>query len=340
MNQPLLSTPNNGQSMQSQKGFALMLVLWMAVLLSIVAAGFAGTVRSEAKIARNTLSMAQAQAAADAAVHRALFDLYKFTNQDEIWKSDGAWHDWTYGEAQVRVRMLNESGKIDINTANDQLLRGLFRSVGVDDEQQQARLVEAMRDWQDGDSLKRLNGAEETEYSAAGLTYKPANAPFQTVEELQLVLGMTPNLFKKILPVITVYSRQPGLNTQIATREALLAIPNVTPEQIDTYISQRESARAAKQPLPPFPAGGFVAGGGNALAVSIVAEAKVEDGAQFVRDAVVFTSPGNVKRPYAFLAWREGATTSATTIGSNDASAVNSATPASQQATPTSGAPR
>jgi general secretion pathway protein K len=304
---------------QSQSGFALVVVLWLAVLLSLLAAGFNSTVRSEARVARNTMSQAQAQAAADAGVHRGLFDLFKFTNQDEVWKPDGAWHEIVYGDAQVRVRMLNESGKIDVNTANEQLLRGLFKSVGVADETEVSRLVDAIKDWQDNDSLKRLNGAEELDYSAAGLNYKPANAPFQTIEELNLVLGMTPSLFRRIQPIITVYSRQPGLNVQIAPREALLAIPNITVEQVDTFIAQREAARAAKQPVPPFPAVGFFVGGGNALAVSLVAEAKMPDGTTFVRDAVVFTSPGNIKRPYSFLAWREGATTSATTISDNAA---------------------
>jgi general secretion pathway protein K len=298
-----------------QRGFALVLVLWMVVILSVIAAGFNGTLRSEARVARNNLSIAQAQAAADAAVHRAMFDLYKFTNQDEVWKPDGTWHDWSYGDAQVRIRMLNESGKIDINTANDQLLRGVFRSVGLVDENEISRLVDAIRDWQDGDSLKRLSGAEEPDYSAAGLTYKPANAPFQTIEELNLVLGITPDLYKKIQPIITIYSRQPGLNTQIAPREALLAIPNITVEQVDTYIAQREAARAAKQPPPPLPATGFFVGGGNALAVSIVAQVQLEDGTQFERDAVVYTSPGNLKRPYSFLAWREGSSTSAFSLG-------------------------
>jgi general secretion pathway protein K len=287
-----------------EQGLALILVLWIIVVLALIAGHFGYAMRTELKVARNTVAQAQAEAVADAAVHRALFDLYKFSNQDEVWKRDGLWHDWEFAGAKARVRLLDESGKIDINTASDALLRGLLQSVGVEEADLDKRL-DAMRDWIDPDNLKRMNGAEEPEYQAAGLPYKPANAWFQSIEELQLVLGFTPALFQRLANVITVYSRQPGLNVQIAAREALLAVPGLTAEQVDQYVGERERARAEKRPLPPFPAPGFAAAG-LSLAVSIRAEVTLPDGSTFVRDAVVKTYPGDPKRPYAFLSWREG----------------------------------
>ena len=70
-------------------------------------------------------------------------------------------------------------------------------------------------DWRDADDLKRPNGAEEPEYRAAGLDYKPANAPFQAIEELQLVLGMRPDIYRRLAPSITVFSRSPGVNAPL-----------------------------------------------------------------------------------------------------------------------------
>ena len=47
-----------------QSGVALVLVLWVITLLSVIAGNFAFSMRGEAKIARNLISTAQAQALA------------------------------------------------------------------------------------------------------------------------------------------------------------------------------------------------------------------------------------------------------------------------------------
>jgi general secretion pathway protein K len=203
----------------------------------------------------------------------------------------------------VRIVLRDESGKIDINTAADALLRGLLLSVGLTDEEA-AKMLDAILDWRDADSLKRVNGAEENEYRAAGLTYKPANAPFQAIEELQLVLGMRPQIYSRLAPLITVYSRSPGVNTQLASREVLLAIPGVTAQIADEFIAQREAALAAGLPGPLLKEGTAF----NAqltMAASIRSEARLDDGTVFVRDAVALLRP-TPRKPVTFLAWREG----------------------------------
>ena len=172
-----------------------------------------------------------------------MHDLYR-QNLKDVWKRDGTPHDWNFDGIPVRVIVRDESAKIDINTASDPLLRSLLVSVGLRDDEATA-LLDAILDWRDADSLKRLNGAEEADYAAAGLPYKPANAPFQAIEELQLVLGMRPHIYRRIAPSITVFSRQPGLNAQVAGRDALLAIPGITAQIVDDFIAQREAAVAA-----------------------------------------------------------------------------------------------
>src|ERR1700704_6481478 len=59
----------------SQRGIALIAVLWLTVLLTVIASGFAYSMRGEALAARNTMSLAQARAAADGAVERMAFEL-------------------------------------------------------------------------------------------------------------------------------------------------------------------------------------------------------------------------------------------------------------------------
>jgi general secretion pathway protein K len=287
---------------RAQSGVALVLVLWVSILLLVIASSFIIERRTEAMVVVNSVSMARAEGAADAGVYRAVYDGYRTDNGPDMWKRDGTRYDWNFDGIPVRVELRDESAKIDINTANDALLRGLFLSVGLTDDEATA-LVDAVLDWRDADDFKRPHGAEAADYQAAGLPYKPANAPFQAIEELQLVLGMRPEIYRRIAPSITVFSRQPGVNATIASRDVLLAIPGVTPEMVDAYIAQREDARTAGQPLPQFPQAGAYASA-YSMVVSIRAEAQLDDGTVFSREAVALMRP-QPHRPVTFVAWRE-----------------------------------
>jgi general secretion pathway protein K len=285
-----------------QRGVALVLVMWVAVLLTVIASSFIVERRTEALVIGNSISMARAQAIADAGVSRAVFEMYRTDNAPEGWKRDGTQQNWTFDGVPVKVELRDESAKIDINTAADSLLRGMFLSLGLADDEA-SKLVDAILDWRDADSFRRPNGAEEPEYRAAGLTYKPANAPFQAIEELQLVLGMRQDIYRRIAPMITVFSRQPGINPALASREVLLALPGITSEVVDQYIALREAARAQGAPLPPFPQAGAFASNYTMVA-TVRSEARLEDGTVFVREAVALMRP-TPRKVVTYVAWRE-----------------------------------
>ncbi len=286
---------------RAQAGVALVLVMWVGVLLTVIASSFILERRTEALVIGNSISMARAEAIADAGVHRAIFEVYRTDNSAQAWKRDGTRYSMDFGGVPVSVEIRDESAKIDINTAVEPLIRGLLVSSGLPDDEA-SRVLDAILDWRDPDSLKRPNGAEESDYKAAGLTYKPANGPFQAIEELQLVLGMRPEFYRRIAPSITVFSRSNGVNAQLASREVLLAIPGVTTEMVDEYIVRREAARAAGQPLPAFPLASTVAG--FTMVASIRSEARLDDGTVFTREAVAILRPAP-RKPVTFLAWRQ-----------------------------------
>jgi hypothetical protein len=115
---------------------------------------------------------------------------------------------------------------------------------------------------------------------------------------------MTPEVYAKIADLITVHSRQPGIDPNGASRGVLLSIPNMTPDIVDAYIQQRDAARNSGQPAPPLPqAVGYVSIGASGLHVN--ATVRMPDGVVFVREVVVQPT-GNPKRPLQYLAWREG----------------------------------
>ena len=287
----------------AQRGIALVLVLWLTVLLTVIAGSFAYAMRNEAGAARNTVSLAQARSLADGAVHRTVFELMRPRVVPEVWTADGSMHAWDEEGAHIAVSAVDESGKIDLNSASDGLLKGLLQTAGGLDADSAGRLLDVIGDWKDADDLRRPNGAEAPEYQAAGLPYKPANAPFETVAELQRVLGMTPALYAKLADSLTVHSRMIGVNPAYASRTVLLALPGATPAVVDTYLAQRRDAIAARLPLPPFPLAGGAAAAANIW--HIRAEVTTADGVTFVREAVI--RPGMERRKLLIvLEWREG----------------------------------
>jgi len=283
-----------------QRGIALILALWLTVMLTVIASGFAFSMRSEALAARNMISVAQARVAADGAVERTVFELSR-TVTPETWKRDGTAHTWKDGDITLTASATDETAKIDLNAANEVLLRSLFINVGGTDPELAARITDAIQDWRDADDFKRPNGAEEADYRAAGFKYKPANAPFETVTDLARVMGVTPAIFARVADNLTVHSRQAGINPLTASRSVLLALPNATPEAVDAYLALRGEALKANLPVPPFPlAQGFVAGAGPVWRVRAVAT--LPDGVTFAREAVINPS-GDIRRPFVALAW-------------------------------------
>jgi general secretion pathway protein K len=286
-----------------QSGIAVIMVLWLTIMLTVIASGFAFSMRSEALSARNALSLAQARTAADGAVERMAYELSR-PRMTAAWVADGNDHVWREGDVSLTAYAVDESARIDVNAAPEPLLRGLFEHVGGVDQETAAKIADAIQDWRDPDELRRPNGAEAADYQSAGLKQKPSNAPFETVSEVSRVMGVTPALFARISDSLTVHSRQPGINPTLASRDVLLALPSATPELVDAYLQQRADARASRLPVPPFPAAAnFVAG---AVPVwHIRTTATVSDGVTFVREAVVRPS-GDPRRPLLTLNWREG----------------------------------
>jgi general secretion pathway protein K len=287
--------------MRRERGVALVLVIWVTVLIAVIASAFIVERRTDTMVIGNSLSIARAEALADAGIQRAVFEIYRNDNSPDAWKRDGTRHTMEMDGVPIAVEMRDESAKIDINTAQDQLIRGLLLVSGLSDDEAN-RVLDAILDWRDPDDLKRANGAEEPDYKAAGLSYKPANGPFQAIEELQLVLGMRPEIYRRIAPYITVYSRSPSVNPQLAVRDVLLAIPGATPEIVDDYVARRDAARAAGQPLPAFPQPAVVTG--FTMVASIRSEARLDDGTVFAREAVAILRPAP-RKPVTFLAWRQ-----------------------------------
>jgi general secretion pathway protein K len=301
------SIRRSASPLSQQRGIALIVALWLTVLLTVIASGFAFSMRTEAQAARNAISLAQARAAADGAAERMTFELLRPRNLPDVWNADGRVRQWMDGDIAIAAVAVDESARIDLNSASDALLKSLLQNVGGLSSDDAQAMLDKILDWRDPDDLRRPQGAEEADYRAAGLKYKPSNAPFDGVSELRLVLGMTPALYDRISPTLTVYSRQPGINAATASREVLLALPQSTPESVDAFLQQRRNALDAKLAIPMYPpAQAFTTGA--AAVWRVHAEAVLPDGVTFARDAVVRLAVGPKRIPLTLL-WQDGART-------------------------------
>ncbi|MGL4232254.1 MAG: general secretion pathway protein GspK [Casimicrobium sp.] len=298
-------------TLRQQRGMALMIVLGLVVFLSIIALSFSESQRLASQIASNMLNAARSQAAADGAVHKMLYELSKPRVSDaqleeNRWKANGIAYEWTENGVLVSVSGRSEAAKIDVNFAAEALLKNLFVSAGVEDGEADS-IVAAIRDWTDADILKRPNGAEADDYRAAGKKILPTNDFFVAVEELQNVMGMTPQLYLAVSPYLTVHSRSAGIDPQTAPLDVLLKIPNLDAGQVATWVETRDAALRDNIPVPPltFSSPYFATGGG---ATRIRAEANTSDGVSASREATVRLGGAPGAHPQFYL-WQKGSPT-------------------------------
>ena len=294
------------------RGIAFVLVLWVIAMLSILLGSFSLIARTENLQSRHLFDTTQARYAAEAGLNLAVYELRK-SDPLQRWVGDGRPYTFGYGDAEIEVRITDDSGKIDLNAnanGNGELLTNLFLTHGVDLDRATA-LSDAIMDWVDFDDLKRPNGAEAADYKAAGLSYVPKNAPFDTVSELQQVLGMTYDLYQKIEPAVTIYSGRGTPSAQFANPDALRAMyPDASPEEIEALVQQIQSQQPGTQNPPIMaPDGSPIMAGGGGLTYSVKSRAKLPNGASTVLDATI--RMGGVSaggRPFVILRWRDGET--------------------------------
>lgn len=297
--------------MISQKGMALVLVLWILSLLTIMAGSFALSMRRESAIVAGIKNNAQASAVAESGIAMAEMMLL---NADLVksWRTDGSIYEISTADATIRVRLSSEAGKIDINKVDENLLKNLMTNAPIDEELQ-TKMVSAILDWRDEDDLVHIEGAEKQEYQDAGLNYQPGNKPFQSIEELQLVLGMNKSLFSWLEPLVTIYSGQPQVTVQVATKEVLLVMPDLDKDLVDAYVTARLQSAKNSLPVPPYPLSSQINTpteqnnpSGSNIILTVVSEAILDDESRASVRAVI-KKPDNTQAnstPFVVLKWQ------------------------------------
>jgi general secretion pathway protein K len=249
-----------------ERGFALVLVLWTMALLTLLATqvGLAG--HSAALITRNVLIAARLQARAEAAVEVTLFRLLGGAPPapDDPLLPPG-----------TTVAVSEEAGKINPNVVSGELLEGLLLAAGYDPQ-----LADRILDWRTSGRYPRRHGAKAAEYRAAGRAFGPPGTPIRALDELDLVLGLSPAAVDDLKADLTLVYR--GDPVPRLARPRVLAALAIT----------RRLAPAAPPPLRD-----------RARAVCIVATARGADASEATQRACVRLDPAYPQQPWRVVEW-------------------------------------
>ena len=284
----------------------MILVIWVIALMSVLLGSFALIARTENLQSRHMFDTTAARYAAEAGLERAIFELRR-PDPAQRWAGDGRPYEFQFDNALVHVELTDESGKIDINSAGDDILQQLFVSQGMALDQA-AALSDAIQDWRDPDDIARPHGAEQSEYKSAGLSYVPRNAPYQTVSEVQQVLGMNYEIYSRIEPAITIYAGGAEPNAAYANKQALMALPGMTSELADQIIAQRQQVPVGQVGATGLttPNGMPIVANGGGNTYTVKSRATLPNGASAVLDASIrLGGVGTSGKPYTVLRWRD-----------------------------------
>lgn len=226
-----------GSRLRGRRGVILIITLWVLVILSSVALTYAYYARMDLQMTGYGADSARARYLAKAGYYRAVIllrddklkdmdlldtdDLIDLNDRDRGYQYDALNEEWyskdedlidvEMGQGTFHVTVTDESGRININVASQEVLRDLLIVTGVEEEKAIA-LSAAIVDWRDADDDPSDGGkdgfgepiSEDTYYNpdqsirdieSMGPNYVNKNAPFDDVEELLLVFGMTPEIF-------------------------------------------------------------------------------------------------------------------------------------------------
>jgi general secretion pathway protein K len=202
---------------RGDRGVALLIVIMVVLIVSFLASQLIMQVRTEIRIAGNGKNRAVSQLLSEAGINLALFRLLGDSPlEDETGEHEkclaGHIYENNLPTGKVRYLAVNESGKIDLNTAPRQLLELFFQFHGLEMEEIEI-IIDSIMDWRDSDDLHRLHGAESEFYQNLDGPYIARNGPLQDPAEFFLIRG-TGMLRGRLAPedVFTVHNAGSKIN--------------------------------------------------------------------------------------------------------------------------------
>ncbi|MCG8123829.1 MAG: general secretion pathway protein GspK, partial [Candidatus Thiodiazotropha taylori] len=175
---------------------------------------------------------------------RAVMELMVISPQQR-WNFNGQLYPLQTAQGELEVSIRNASGLLDLNKASSDQLNRLFGLISDDPEERNA-LVDRLHDWRDADDLRRLNGAEDKDYRAAGYDYATAGKDLTSLEELAYVMGFDAARVNRLRPYVTLNSDSATVDYRFASEQltALLTSTGQSGSELTEALDQLDSELA------------------------------------------------------------------------------------------------
>ncbi len=246
-----------------EHGVILIALLWILVALSVIALSFSRESLVEVAVARNTRDLADAYYVARAGLSTVIYRLLEkrltpqvqgIEVQQVIDPIDLGVLEGGFGGGFYRVDIQDETGKINLNLVQQEQMRSLLDAMGIPKEHADV-IVDSLLDWKDADKANRANGAEDDYYQSLPRAYKAKNGRMDSVEELLLVRGVTPDYFYGrwqkapdgsisfaygLSRYLSVYSTSNRINVNYAELPVLLSVPGMTSQAAEMIYARRK----------------------------------------------------------------------------------------------------
>lgn len=221
----------------SSAGIALVIVMICITVLAILAAGFAYSMKVETRLAQNANSETELTWLGLSGVERARWILGQqltiaqepYDSLNQVWAGGpgsmmtsnsvlaGVTLDFELGNGTGKLKITDLERKVNINTADEQMLEQALRLVGVDAGDFSA-ISGSILDWIDPDDNIHIGGTESDFYQSLDPPYYAKNKPIDDLSELLLIKGMTPELYwggvSTNHPGAAVLQNQPGYGSR------------------------------------------------------------------------------------------------------------------------------
>jgi general secretion pathway protein K len=282
---------------QNARGFIVVAVLWILAALSALVLIYLTYVTNTAVVVAGSTDRVQAEALETAATELAAYQLTAV--KEDVRPTSGTF-DARVGTGKISVTFRSEAARIDLNAAPKGLLAGLLIGLGAAPSDA-ATYADRILAWRAPTELGD-DDPENSFYRTSGIAYVPRHAPFPQVQELWLVQGIPPLFIERMLPFVTVFSNLASINILDAAPQVVAALPGMTPENLQSVLSQRADPGLDPRSLLGTAGGEAVTlAGSKAYRMTIAVESG--SGRRGAAEVVILLLEDG-DEPYRVLSWR------------------------------------
>lgn len=249
-----------------RNGFILVAVLWLLAIFGVVALGYSRATRFKSLEIANEIRLAEEDHLMWSGLERAAFhcDLYLRNREafllpagrggfgemqrSVMWYPRFETYPLDMGGHVLHVRVEPAGARMGLAGMTPERWSAVLYACGVTDERVAQEIMDAVADWQDEDNLQHAEGAEQDYYDGLEPAYACKNAPIESLDELLLIRGVTPELYygsderPGLIHFLDVNGQAERLDINAAHPLTFAIVPGLSPREAAVFVLMRQEA--------------------------------------------------------------------------------------------------